>query len=140
MASFQCPNCQCEVLLTDASAKRLAAGAAWFCLGGFLAAVAAGATLPHVGPKAPDADWAAQVREAHKDDPGKADELIRQRQADDEQDWRKRMTPVERGVFETKALVRAAGILALCMGIPAAILALSIKPNAVQKRPAKQVE
>ena len=140
MTTFRCPNCQCEVSLTEARAKRLAAGVAWFCLGGFLAAVAAGDTLPHVGASPPDADWVAQVRESHKDDPGQAEELIRQRQADDEQDWLRRMSPVERGVFETKALVQTAGILSLCMGIPAAVLAFSIKSDAVQKRPPRKTD
>jgi len=138
MTSFQCPNCQCEVTLTDARVKRVAASVTWLCLGGFLAAVAAGYTLPAVGPGPLDPDWVAQVRSSHKDDPGKAEDLIRQRQADDEKDWRKKRTAIEQGIVDVKATVRAIGIVSLCMGVPAAILALSIRPNPIQKRPPKK--
>jgi hypothetical protein len=135
MASFQCPNCQCEIALGDARLKRLSAALAWACLGGLLVVLAASLGLPHVGPTPLDSAWVAEVRSSHPGSPGEAEAIIRQRQADDAKAWQAHMPSLDREIVELGKTIRAIGILLVCVGIPSAILAISIRPEPAQLRP-----
>ena len=137
MSSIQCPNCQCEISLGDRLIKRLAAAATWACAGGLLAAIIVGLGLPKVGPPPLDARWAEQVRSDNKDDPKKAERLIAKQQADDYNDWLAHMPALDRGVYQASYTVKAVGVVLLCIGIPAGVLAVSIRPEPLQKRPPK---
>jgi hypothetical protein len=137
MSSIQCPNCQCEISLGDRLVKRLAAAATWICAGGLLAALIVGFGLPKVGPPPLDQRWADEVRSAHKDRPQEAERLIAQRQAGAYNDWYAHMPALDRGVYEVSYTVKAIGVVLLCIGIPAGVLAVSIRPEPLQKRPPK---
>jgi hypothetical protein len=135
MARFQCPNCQCEITLGDARVKRLAAAMTWACLGGLLVVLAAGFSLPHVGPAPLDPAWVEDVRSSHPDKPADADEIIRRRVADDEKAWQAHMPSLDREIVELGKMIRAMGIVLLLVGIPSAVLAISIRPEPAQSRP-----
>ena len=135
MSGFQCPNCQCQISLGDRRVKHIAAAAMWFSLGGLLAAVIASMGLPKVGPRPLDPKWMEQVRASHKESPAEANELIAKRQADEEKDWQEHMSVIERGVLDVGQTAKAIAIVLLCLGIPAAVLAISIRPEPMQVRP-----
>ena len=67
----------------------------------------------------------------------KADSLIAKRQADDFNDWRDHLPAMDRGVYDAGRTLKAVGVVLLCIGVPAGILAISIRPQPVQKRPPK---
>ena len=135
MADMRCPYCQCEIALVDGLLKRTTRAAMWLCLGGFLAVLAAGFDLPALGPKPLDPNWVSQVRSANKDDPAKAEQIIRKEEDDNKKDWEKHMSATDRAIVDTRSALRGLRILLLCVGIPSAILTLVIRPEPVQKRP-----
>ena len=137
MSSIRCPNCQCEISLGDRLIQRLAAAATWACAGGLIAVLIVGFALPSVRAPAPDQRWAEEVRSAHKDKPQEAERLIAKRQADDYNDWLAHMPALDRGVYEVSYTVKAIGVVFLCIGIPAGVLAISIRPEPLQKHPPK---
>ena len=137
MSNIQCPNCQCEISLGDRTIKRLSVAVTWVCAGGLLAALIVGLSLPKVGPPPLDQRWAEETRAAHKDNPAEAEKLIAKRQADDLDDWQAHMPALDRGVRQANYAAKAVGVVLLCLGIPAGVLAVSIRPEPLQKRPPK---
>ena len=140
MFGIQCPYCQCQITLQDAGTKRLAAALMWFCIGGLAVASVARLLLPAITPPPPDAEAARQIRQSNPDDPAKAEELVAQRQVRDRQDWLDRLSPLERRILDLRTGLGAAIIVFLCVGIPSAILALSIRPEPLQKRPPPTID
>ena len=132
---LDCPNCQCRIRLTDGSLKRLAVVTSWVCLGGLAVAVVAGLLVPKVGPPATDPNWVQQTRAAFAGDDANAEKAVRQREKDNYEDWQKHMPPLERSVYELAGAVKAAAIVLICLLVPSAILAITIRPEPVQSRP-----
>ena len=134
-SSLQCPYCQCELTLQDGGTKRLARAAIWFCLGALVVAAAARAFLPTFEPPAPDPAWVAETRRANKDDPAKADDLIAKERVRVEGRWVQGLSDEQKSVLNLRTALGAAIIVLLCVGVPAAILFVIIRPEPIQKRP-----
>jgi len=135
MPDMQCPFCQCEITLRDAGTQRLARAMTWFCLGAAVVAAAARVLLPTFEPPPLDSAWVEETRRANKDAPGKADDLIAKHKASEENKWVVGLSPAERRVLDVRTALGAAIVVLLCVGVPAALLALIIHPEPIQKRP-----
>jgi hypothetical protein len=135
MSGIQCPYCQCEITLVDAGTRRLARAALWFCLGAMFVGGLGRGLLPALSPPATDPQWVSDLRQTHKNDPAKAEDLIAKREASDRNDWVGRLSPTEKAALQLRTTLGAICIMALCVGVPCAILAMAIHEEPQQKRP-----
>ena len=138
MSGIQCPSCQCEITLLEAGIKRFARAALWFCLGAVFVGGLGRGLLPALSPPPTDPQWIGDVRQTHKNDPAKAKELIARREASDRNDWQGRLSPTEKAALQLRTAMGAVCIVSLCVGLPCAILAMTIHEEPQQKRPPPQ--